>query len=105
MKKLAGTPIQAKFVTICLASAMALSAIFAAAASAAPRTITTAAGNGAAVLSGDDGPATSASLNRPQGVIAAPGGGYYVADNFNHVVRKIGPDGTIHRVAGNGTPG
>ena len=80
-------------------------AVPAACAAAAPGTIRTVAGNGATDGAGDEGPATSASLHRPQGVIAAPGGGYYVADNFDHEVRKVDPDGTIHRVAGNGTPG
>ncbi|MDX6585028.1 MAG: hypothetical protein QOI10_4212, partial [Solirubrobacterales bacterium] len=105
MRIFGGTSIRIKFVTICLASALVPSAVFASAASATPRTITTVAGNGSTALSGDEGPATSASLHHPQGVIAAPGGGYYVADNFNHVVRRIDPDGTIHRVAGNGTQG
>src|SRR3954453_9471281 len=105
MRIFGGTPIRVKFMSTCLVSGVVMLTGFATAASATPRTITTAAGNGAAALSGDEGPATSASLNRPQGVVAAPGGGYYVADNFNHVVRKIDPDGTIHRFAGNGTPG
>src|SRR5215213_1839981 len=77
-----------------------------AAAHAAPGTITTVAGNGTATLSGDEGPATSASINHPQGVIADTiHGGYYIADNFNHVVRRVDPQGKIHRVAGDGTQG
>src|SRR4051812_37779759 len=67
--------------------------------------ITTVAGNGAAALSGDGGPATSASLNKPQGIVLAPGGGYYIADNFNHVVRKVDAAGNITRVAGTGQQG
>ena len=76
------------------------------AAQAAPGDITTVAGNGSAALSGDEGPATSASINHPQGVIADTiHGGYYIADNFNHVVRRVDPLGKIHRVAGDGTQG
>src|SRR4051812_4412945 len=72
---------------------------------AAAGDITTVAGNGTAALSGDDGPATSASLRGPTGIVAAPGGGYYIADSLNHVVRKVGADGTIRRVAGTGVAG
>src|SRR5215217_4171383 len=70
-------------------------------------TITTVAGNGSAALSGDEGPASSASLNHPQGIVPAPPakGGYYVADNFNHVVRWVDAGGQIHRFAGTGTRG
>src|ERR1700754_2959266 len=70
-----------------------------------PGTITTVAGNGSPTFGGDGGPATQASLHHPQGVLAAPDGGYYIADNFNHGVRKVDPDGTIHTFAGDGTPG
>src|SRR4051812_30855145 len=77
----------------------------AAVAHAAAGDITTVAGNGTAGLSGDDGPATSASLRGPTGIVAAPGGGYYIADSLNHVVRKVGADGTIRRGAGTGVAG
>jgi len=62
-------------------------------------TIVTAAGSSRG-LSGDGGPAPFAQLDRPRGVTALPGGGYLIADTFNHRVRRVGPDGTITTVAG-----
>lgn len=66
-------------------------------------TITTIAGNGAPTFAGDGGPATLASLNKPNGVAIAPDGGVLVADRLNHRIRRIAPDGTISTVAGTGT--
>ncbi len=68
-------------------------------------TISTLAGNGFTGRSGDGGAATSASLNRPQGVTVDTAGNLYIADTDNHVVRKVAVDGTISTVAGNGTWG
>ena len=68
----------------------------------APGTIDTIAGNGAAAFAGDNGPALQASLNNPVYVAFAPDGGYYIADSFNHRIRRVAPDGTISTVAGNG---
>lgn len=62
-------------------------------------TIVTAAG-GSRGLSGDGGPATGAQLDRPRGVTTLPGGGYLIADTFNHRIRRVAPDGTITTVAG-----
>ena len=53
-------------------------------------------------LSGDGGPADDAELNRPRGVTSFPGGGYLIADTFNHRIRRVLPDGTIQTVAGTG---
>jgi uncharacterized protein (TIGR03437 family) len=62
-------------------------------------TITTVAGNGTVGFSGDGGPATSASLNFPQGVAVDSAGNLYIADTNNHVIRKVS-GGTITTVAG-----
>jgi uncharacterized protein (TIGR03437 family) len=65
--------------------------------------ISTFAGSGALYVLGDDGgPATSAGLNRPEGIAVDAAGNVYISDTFNHLVRKITPDGTIRNVAGNG---
>jgi len=63
-------------------------------------TITTVAGNGQAAYSGDNGPATQASLNNPQGVAFDRDGGLLIADTFNHVVRRVDRDGRITTFAG-----
>lgn len=67
-------------------------------------TITTVAGNGMCAYGGDGGPATSASLNFPQGIALDAAGNLYIADSENHRVRKVSTSGTITTVAGDGTP-
>ncbi len=66
--------------------------------------ITTIAGNGSAAYSGDNGPATSAALNYPGGLVADQNGDIYFADDLNYRIRKIS-GGTITTVAGNGGQG
>ena len=58
---------------------------------------TIAGGNGAGL---EDGPAETARFNSPRGVAAAADGAIYVADNGNHRIRKIAPDGTVSTIAG-----
>ena len=67
--------------------------------------ITTVAGNGTQGYSGDNGPATSAELNRPGGVAVDGAGNLYIADIYNQRIRKVDASGTITTVAGNGTAG
>jgi len=67
--------------------------------------ITTIAGNGTDGFSGDGGPATSAQLNGAEGVVVDSAGNVYIADTFNHRVRKVDPTGTITTIAGTGTRG
>ena len=62
--------------------------------------ISTVAGSGAAGLSGDGGPATSARLYAPYGVAADRAGNLFIADVANGRVRKVSPDGTITSVEG-----
>jgi uncharacterized protein (TIGR03437 family) len=68
-------------------------------------TITTVAGNGGVGYSGDNGPATSAQLYDPNGIALDASGILFIADEYNQRVRKVGPDGIITTVAGNGTAG
>ena len=65
--------------------------------------ITTVAGSGNRGFSGDSGPAINASLKLPQGVATDSVGNLYIADTFNGRIRKVGADGIITTVAGNGT--
>jgi uncharacterized protein (TIGR03437 family) len=66
--------------------------------------ITTVAGNGTAGFSGDNGPATSARLNSPEGVAVDSAGNLYVADLGNNRIRRVS-GGVITTVAGTGTRG
>jgi sugar lactone lactonase YvrE len=66
-------------------------------------TINTVAGNGTFGFCGDNGPATSACLNVPEGVDVDESGNLFIADTFNHRIRRVDSSGTITTVAGNGT--
>ena len=68
--------------------------------------ITTIAGGGPPRVDlGDRLPATAATLEAPAGVAATPDGGFLIADTGDARIRKVGPDGIISTVAGNGHSG
>jgi sugar lactone lactonase YvrE len=67
--------------------------------------ITTVAGNGRGGYSGDGGAATSAELSGPSGVAVDAFGNLFIADTSNERLRKVGTDGIITTVAGNGKGG
>ncbi len=67
--------------------------------------ISTFAGNGSAGYSGDGSAATSALLNRPSGVSVDGSGNLYIADTYNHRIRKVDSMGNISTVAGTGAVG
>jgi uncharacterized protein (TIGR03437 family) len=72
--------------------------------------ITTIAGSGSfgigpGSFSGDGGPATSATLDNPLHVAVDASGNLFIADTFNHRIRKVSASGIITTVAGNGTGG
>lgn len=67
--------------------------------------ITTIAGTGAIGYSGDGGPALAATFCFPKGLARANDGTLFVADFYNHVVRKITPEGIISTIAGTGVSG
>ena len=64
------------------------------------------AGPGNGGLSGDGGAATSARLNNPTGLAVDGAGNLYIADRFNHRIRKVNAwTGRISTVAGTGATG
>jgi sugar lactone lactonase YvrE len=70
------------------------------------RIITTYAGTGTRALSGDNGPATAAQLDRPSGLTFDSAGNLFIADSSNHVLRKIDArTRIITTYAGTGTRG
>jgi hypothetical protein len=72
---------------------------------AANGVITTVAGTGVKGFSGDGGPAMQARLNGPFGVQVLAEGGFLISDTSNNRVRRVGADGVITSVAGNGAKG
>ena len=63
------------------------------------------AGTGNAGYNGDEIPAGSAQVNYPTALALDAAGNIYIADRYNHRIRKVAPDGIIHTVAGTGTAG
>lgn len=57
-------------------------------------------GTGGGGFGGDGGPGTGAQLNSPYGVGVDGLGNVYIADTFNHRVRRVDAAGTITTVAG-----
>jgi len=64
--------------------------------------ISTVVGTGDASFRGDGGQATSAAINHPEGVTLDSVGNLYIADTYNHRIRKVDTSGVITTVAGNG---
>ncbi|HEY1205589.1 MAG: NHL repeat-containing protein [Bryobacteraceae bacterium] len=67
--------------------------------------IATVAGAYNAGYYGDGSVATSALLNSPTGEAVDAAGNLYIADSYNHVIRKVDSSGNISTVAGNNTAG
>jgi len=66
--------------------------------------LTLVAGNETQGFSGDNGPATSAQLNSPEGVAVDSAGNLFIADTQNCRIRRVA-NGVITTVAGIGTNG
>jgi sugar lactone lactonase YvrE len=65
--------------------------------------ITTIAGTGTSGFNGDNRPAITAQLNNPASMAIDSVGNLFIADQSNHRIRKVGTNGFIQTVAGNGT--
>jgi sugar lactone lactonase YvrE len=66
-------------------------------------TVTTLAGSGKPEFA--DGQGKEASFKQPCGIAVDEIGTVYVADTYNHRIRKIGPSGYVTTLVGSGNPG
>jgi len=76
-----------------------------AAASLSAASVSTFAGNGQKGYSGDGGPATSATMNDPFGVVRGPDGAIWYCEYGGQRIRRVDKDGKITLIAGNGKAG
>jgi uncharacterized protein (TIGR03437 family) len=67
--------------------------------------ISTVMGTGSAGYSGDEGPAVNAVLNAPGGLALDAAGNLYIADQYNHCIRRLSTDGKASTAVGSGTQG
>lgn len=68
--------------------------------------LTTVAGDGSRSYPGDGGSARAATFNGMHSIAALPDGSLFIADSWNHCVRRIdGMTGTIRTIAGTGEAG
>ena len=73
---------------------------------AVTQNISTFAGNGNVGYTGDDGAATQATLNFPEGIATDAAGNLYIADSSNNVIRMVNAaSNLISTVAGTGVQG
>jgi len=67
--------------------------------------VTTIAGTRTPGFTGDGGPAAQAQLLAPHGIAVDAAGNVYITDQGNHRVRRVGLDGVIKTIAGDGRTG
>ena len=60
---------------------------------------------GAATYGNTDGVGVNARFRNPDGIVIDNTGNLFVADNNNHKIRKIAPDGTVTTFSGTGSAG
>jgi sugar lactone lactonase YvrE len=73
--------------------------------SADAQMISTVVGSSGAGFSGDGGAASAAKLHAPAGVALDAGGNLYIADQYNHAIRRVNTAGVITTVVGDDTAG
>ena len=88
-----------------LSIALLLLFLFAYSDNSTAQIISTLAGTNIQGYSGNGGPAKAARLDQPTGVCTDNKGNIFIADQENHVIRKVNSAGIISVFAGNGIPG
>lgn len=68
-------------------------------------TISTIAGTGTQGFAGDGGPAKSAQVDNPYGIVRGPDGALWFCEYTGQRIRRIAPDGTLTTIAGTGAKG
>ncbi len=68
-------------------------------------TINTVIGTGTSGYTADGASAATAQLASPFGIAVDSGGNLFITDQVNNRIRKVGTDGSLSTVAGNGTAG
>ena len=86
-------------------SLAALTMLIASCADAESWSISTIAGTGVQGFSGDGGPALTAQVDNPYGVVRGPDGALWFCEYTGQRIRRIAVDGTISTIAGNGNKG
>jgi sugar lactone lactonase YvrE len=64
--------------------------------------IRTVAGSNTRGFSGDGGSAVSAAFDQPRAATVGPDGTVYIADTFNHRIRRVAPGGEVTTMVGTG---
>ncbi len=62
-------------------------------------------GNGQPGYAGNGGPRSAARIANPYGLVIGPDDALYFCEIDNHVIRRVGSDGVVSTVAGNGRAG
>ncbi|MBX2906840.1 MAG: Ig-like domain-containing protein [Taibaiella sp.] len=93
------------YISLCAAIAAISLPMMASAQCTPTPVISTIAGNHTRGYSGDGGPANEAQMRSPYAIAVSATNELYIADYFNHAIRKVSGFGIITTVVGDGTAG
>lgn len=93
------------YISLCAAVAAIGLPMMASAQCTTASVISTVAGNHTKGYTGDGGPANEAQMRSPYAVLTDASDNVYIADYFNHAVRKVSTSGVITTIVGDGVAG